>query len=141
MSRFLTDNDYFAFINSGIFNQLSGDQNGNLISSEDMATGFVISSLNTRYDIDAELEKPTETRNKTLIRWLLSLSVYFLYNSVADNNIPERVDKNYTDSRDEILKVSAGKVATDLMLRETESGKPKTLFNWGSDAKRSHKIY
>lgn len=121
MKDFLTEADYATFINSHTLNLFRA----NLPSAEDMAYSFVSSSLGARFDLNTEFARQDGERNSTLVRWIVSMSVYFLHNSIADSDIPERVEKNYDDARSEILKVSGGRLATDLTPLTNDKGVAK----------------
>ena len=137
MMNFLEQSDYRTFINPELLSMLLGGDIDKLEEAEGYAYGFIVSNLAARYNMQAEFSRSGASRNQTLVRWMLSLSVYFLHNTVADTDIPERVAKNYDDVRREIEAVAGGKTATDLMPLLTE-GKVKTRFRWGSSPKRSH---
>lgn len=137
MKEFLTKADYGTFVNAHIINMFTA----NLSSAEDMAYSFIASSLGARFDLETEFARRDGKRNLTLVRWVVSMSVYFLHNSIADSDIPERVEKNYNDARGEILKVSSGRLPSDLTPITNGQGVVKTKFRWGSDTKRSQKIY
>lgn len=134
---FLQQSDYKSFINPQLLNMLLEGDTGKLADAEDMASGYIRSALSARYNLAAEFSRSGDGRNKTLVRWMLSLSVYYLHNTVADTDIPERVAKNYDDVRKEIEAVASGKMATDLTPIQKD-GKIKTRFRWGSSPKRSH---
>lgn len=134
---FIQAGDYSAFINNNILNKITGGNEDKIFNAEEMAIGFVVSKLGERFDIQAELKTTGEKRNKTLLRWLLSMSVYHLYNTIPDTEIPERVTKNYNDARQEITSIAKGKDPTDL-LQFSSSGVKKTRFRWGSAPRRSH---
>lgn len=137
---FLQPTDYNTFINPQLLNMLLSGDAGKLSDSEEMAEGYIFGKLSTLYNIREEFTRSGSDRNGTLIRWMLSLSVYFLHNTVADTDIPERVIKNYDDARKEINAVAQGKEATDLLPLKV-GGKVKTRFRWGSSPKRSHNPY
>lgn len=134
---FLQQSDYNSFINPQLLNMLLEGDIGRLEDAEDMASGYINSNLSARYNLTTEFSRSAGGRNKTLVRWMLSLSVYYLHNTVADTDIPERVAKNYDDVRKEIEAVASGKMATDLIPLQ-QDGKVKTRFRWGSSPKRSH---
>lgn len=134
---FLQQSDYNSFINPQLLIMLLEGDTDRLEDAEDMASGYIHSNLSARYNLTTEFSRSGDGRNKTLVRWMLSLSVYYLHNTVADTDIPERVAKNYDDVRKEIEAVAAGKMATDLMPLQKD-GKVKTRFRWGSSPKRSH---
>lgn len=134
---FIQAGDYSAFINSNILNKITGGNEDKIYNAEELAIGFIVSKLGERFDILAELRQQGENRNRTLLRWLLSLSVYHLYNTIPDTEIPERVTKNYDDARKEITAIAKGKDPIDL-LQFSSSGVKKTRFRWGSAPRRSH---
>lgn len=135
--NFLEQSDYRTFINPELLSMLLAGDIDKLEESEGYAYGFVVSNLSARYNMQTEFSRTGTARNQTLVRWMLSLSVYFLHNTVADTDIPERVAKNYDDVRKEIEAVASGKMATDLLPLQVD-GKTKTRFRWGSSPKRSH---
>jgi hypothetical protein len=137
---FLQQTDYNTFINSQLLNMLLSGNTNKLNDSEDMAEGYIYGKLSALYNIREEFAREGSNRNSTLIRWMLCLSVYYLHNTVADTDIPERVAKNYDDARKEINAVAQGKESTDI-LPLTVGGKTKTRFRWGSSPKRSHNPY
>lgn len=135
--NFLQQSDYRTFINPELLSMLLAGDIDKLEEAEGYAYGFIMSSLAQRYNMQVEFSRTGAARNQTLVRWMLSLSVYFLHNTVADTDIPERVAKNYDDVRKEIGAVASGKMATDLLPVQND-GKIKTRFRWGSNPKRSH---
>lgn len=137
MMNFLQQSDYRTFINPELLSMLLAGDVDKLEESEGYAYGFIMSNLAARYNMQTEFSRSGAARNQTLVRWMLSLSVYFLHNTVADTDIPERVAKNYDDVRREIEAVASGKAVTDLLPLQKD-GKVKTRFRWGSSPKRSH---
>lgn len=137
---FIQQKDYNTFINPQLLSMLLEGDDRKLNDSEELAEGFIRGKLGKLYNLNKEFFRTGESRNSTLIRWMLSLSVYFLHNTVPDTEIPERVAKNYDDVRKEINAVAQGKESTDLTPLQAD-GKVKTRFRWGSSPKRSHNPY
>jgi hypothetical protein len=135
--RFLTLNDLDTAVNRRILDMITGEDESKLSDSEALAIGFVQGKLSSRYDLATELGRTGESRNLNLVRWMVFLTVYYLYNTVQDLDIPERVRLNYEDVSKEIVRIASGKEATDLKGIATGEG-VKTLFQWGSSPKRSH---
>jgi hypothetical protein len=138
---FLTNEDLYTAIDKDVFNMLIEKVPTRLEDSEATARGYISGNLGSRYNLQNEFAKSGGARNATLVRWMIYLTVYYLYNTVQDLDIPERVTKNYDDVRKEIEKIVAGKMATDLTPITGEDGKPKTIFHWGSSQKRTHNPY
>lgn len=135
---FLQTEDYNSFINAQLLAMLLEGDDNKLVNAENLAFGFICDCLASRYNLHAEFSKSGLNRNSTLIRWMLSLSVYFLHNTVPDTDIPERVAKNYDDARKEITAIADGKGSTTLMPLATTGGRQKTRFRWGSSPRRTH---
>lgn len=134
---FLVDSDFSSFVSSDMLTAITTDQPVKMDECEKMAKGYINGYMTSRFNVAAELSKTGADRNDTLIRWMLSLSVYFLFNSLPDTEIPDRITKNYDDACKEIAEVSSGKRQSDI-LRIEEGGTTKTVFRWGSAPKRSH---
>lgn len=135
---FLQQSDYKSFINQQLLNMLLEGDDQKLVDAENMAYGFICDNLASRYNMRIEFSKTDKNRNSTLVRWMLSLSVYFLHNTVPDTEIPERVAKNYDDARKEIINIASGRGATTLIPLVSTDGKQKTRFRWGSSPRRTH---
>lgn len=135
---FLQKEDYNGFINARLLDMLVEGDDSKIVNAENLAYGFIRDCLASRYNLRAELSKSGLDRNSTLIRWTLSLSVYFLHNTVPDTDIPERVAKNYDDARKEIMAIADGKGSTTLTPLATADGRQKTRFRWGSSPRRTH---
>jgi len=135
--RFLTETDFESNINKVILYQLIDNDLSKLETVEKRAIDHVISKLSDRYDILSELDNTGEERSENLIRYLLAIAVYTLYNAIPDSDIPERVRNNYTDTLKEMSNIAAGKESTNLK-RVISQGQAKTKFRWGSSPKRTH---
>ena len=103
-----------------------------------MAYGYISEKLSGRYQIAKELSKEGENRNAAMVRWMTVLTLYFLYQSIPDDEIPERVRENYEDVLKEIDRVAAGKDNSTLLPVLDNHGKPLTVFRWSSNPRRSH---
>ena len=70
------------------------------------------------------------------------LAIYDIYDRVPDEDVPERVIKNYDDTWVQLMNASAGKLSLDLpKATDPETGKKKTKFRGGSMPPRTHGRY
>lgn len=102
------------------------------------------------YDINPELLKAGNLRNGYILSLAKSLGIYFIYQRADDEQIPEKVIKNYDDAMEELQKISVGKLALDLPPKPKEpsggEGSEGTetegsgLRRMGSQKKRTHQI-
>lgn len=130
--------DFLVFISETSLKKIIRDKDCKVLDAQRMAYGHINEKLSKRYHISLELGKQGEERNPAMVRWMTVMTVYYLYQSVPDDDIPERVRVNYEDVVREIERVAAGKDGSTLDPVLDSSGKPKTAFRWFSNPRRSH---
>ena len=101
--------DFLVFISEASLKKLIRDEDCKILNAQTMAYGYISEKLSGRYQIIKELSKEGDSRNASMVRWMTVLTVYFLYQSVPDESIPERVRLNYEDVLKEIDRVASGK--------------------------------
>jgi len=141
MSTFLLKTDYKGWLSESLIDQITGGDDTALETPELIAEQRIKDACSSKYAIDAEFSKTDSSRNMTLIRWMLSISCYFIYHDISDDDIPARVIKDYDDCCDELDKIASGKLSTSLDKLTEADGTNTTLFKWGSDTPRSHSPY
>ncbi|MEA2041144.1 MAG: phage protein Gp36 family protein [Bacteroidota bacterium] len=137
---FLTQTDIHKRIPSGILTQITNNNPEFLDDAENNAIGLVIDQLSGMYDIAGELDKTGYDRHAALTLWLLSLACYYIYSAVPDNEVPERIIKDYNDARHDLQQVAAGRVPTTLSPELNEDETTKRVTRYGFGKKRSHEI-
>lgn len=136
--KFLQQEDYLTFISENSLSKRLRDNASKLVDCENAAFGHIYDKLSQRFRISQEIERQGRNRNPSLVRWMVILAVYYLYQSGPDDEIPEHVRQNYEDVLKEIEKVGSGRHNTTLTPVLTDTGKPKTVFAWASRPRRSH---
>lgn len=109
MIDFLIMADYLVYITEGALQKITRDNDTKLTDCERMAYGYVYEKLSNRFNLDKEIQKKGESRNPALVRWMSVLAIYYVYQSIPDGEIPERVRQNYEDVIAEIQRVASGK--------------------------------
>jgi len=139
---FLTTDDFLMKMSEDIRNQITDTNNTILDDAELQATAIIQDAFFDKYDLDAEFAKTGDDRHRNLLRWMLNLTVYFIYERIPDEQVPERIVKNYDDTVQEIKLVEQGKRNTSLtkLIREDNLRK-ETNFRWGSNERRTHNPY
>lgn len=122
MDGFLTVKDYLVFVTQGVLKKIIRDNDTKLIDAERMAYGYIYEKLSGRFDIDLEITRRDDARNPALVRWMATLAIYYIYQAVPDEEIPERVRQNYEDVVAEIQRVASGKDNSTLASRTDASG-------------------
>lgn len=138
MSSFISKTDYKGWIDADLIDQITGGDDTNLDGPEEIAAQMIRDKTYGKYDIDAEFAKTGTNRNRTLIRWMLSIAVYFIYHDISDDDIPARVIKDYDDCVAELEKIASGKGSVDFERLTNTEGVSVTTFQYGCDQVRSH---
>ena len=137
---FLTDNDFNGIIDASQLADLRGVNDADLNTAESLAISE-LDPLRANFDISAELAKVGANRNDMLVRVLIHITTFYLFNTVQDVDIPERVETNYANQLKVIEKVATGKLATTLDHLLNDEAKPKSNYRFGGDAPRDHNIF
>lgn len=136
--QFLQPADYLTFVSEEALRKLLHNNESKLTASESNAYGYIYEKLSARYRIDQEIGHEGESRNLGLVRWMVILAVYYLYQSVPDGDMPERVRLNYEDVLKELDRVASGRDNCTLAPVTDSTGKPRTSFRWSGQPRRSH---
>lgn len=138
--EFLNKTDFKGIIAIGIMSRLEGDADVNLNEAEDLAISE-LDPLRSKFNIDAELNKADDNRNKVLVRIMVHITAYYLYNSVPDDEIPDRIVDNWKKELKTIADIASGKLSSTLEALTGNDGEKVTTFRWGSNKKRAHELY
>ena len=138
---FLTIKDYLVFITEGVLKKIVRDNDTKLTDSERMAYGYIYEKLSGRFNIDLEIARRGEDRNPALVRWMAVLAIYYIYQSVPDEEIPERVRQNYEDAIAEIQRVASGKDNSTLSPITDQSGEVRVRSRFYYEARRNQRPF
>jgi len=137
---FLTKPDFDSKLSGNILAQITESDDTLLDKAEKTATGIITDLLSGMYDLDVELAKEGEDRHNNLLNWMLNLSTYLLYDRIPDDEVPERVVKDYDDTMESLHLIARGKLPTTLAPVEISEGVAKRAFRMGSNDKRNHNM-
>lgn len=138
---YIKDGDYPAYIRSEKLNQILSPDNPTAREEAELtAIQIVRDALHTRYDTDAIFAKVDAARDKQVVRWVICITLYFLYERIPDLMVPDRVVKNYDDVMATLLSIEDGKASVQLPRLLNEDDRPKTKFRWGSQTQRDHDV-
>jgi len=96
------------------------------------------------YAIDDELAKTLNDRHKGVVFYMKNITLYILYERIEDDDVPERIIKNYNDTIETLQEISKGKLTIGLPLPEVDTdgdGTPdglQTRFRWGGEQRRNY---
>lgn len=138
MSSFITYNDYETRLTPRILKLLTDDNDYLLNNAETEAVGLITDRLADKYSISAEFAKSGSARNSSLVRWTLAIAIYTLYSRIADEEVPERVIKDYDDALEELKLIAQGKLRCTLTLVTDSDGETVSRIRMGSNDPRTH---
>lgn len=137
---FLKTDDFDGILASSILADLKGGADENLNKAEELAISE-LDPLRAKFNIDAELDKDGDNRNDVLVRIVVNITAYYLYNTVVDDEIPKRIVDNWRKELATIEKIANGKMSSTLDTLTGDDGKTVTTFRWNSNRKRTHQLY
>lgn len=111
---FITQADYKPKIKERHILQIIEDDEDILTDAEATAMAIVENKLFQRYDMDQALAQEGDSRNRVLLRWVICLVLYDIYERIDDDLIPERIVKNYDDCMNELDEIQKGNMAVKL---------------------------
>lgn len=145
MSNFITSADYIPFIKDRNLTMLLDGDTIALDDAESTAITTVRDALFQWYDVDAIFALQGDARPKQVVRWVVCLSLYYLYERLPSTVMPQRTKDNYDEVMKWLLDIEDGKKPVDLPHKKEANGSgsvvDKTKFRWGrTGSARSHNI-
>lgn len=134
---YLTEDDYKNSIKDYRLQQIIDNDTTKLDFATDIAVSTVKDYLNDLYRTDIIFSKTGAQRDSNVVRWTLMLAIYYLYDRIEDNLVPERIIKNHDDTIAHLKLIALGKINANLPKKTAPDGKPKTRFRWGSNRQNS----
>jgi len=138
--QFLETTDFNGIIGTNTLTSLRGADDVNLATAEELAI-TELDPLRAKFDIAAELAKVGGGRNGLMIRLMIHITAYYLFNTVDDNDIPERIAENYRMQIQAIAKIASGSMESSLTPLLNADATPKTSYRFGGDALRDNDIF
>lgn len=139
MSTYIEQADYLPFITDKRLTQVIQDTPALLDDAELTAITVVKDALHANYDIDDIFSKTGPDRHKQVVRWCITLVLYYLFERVPEAVTPQRILNNYEATLETLSNVEGGKISVDLPRVVVDDVK-KTNFRWGSQPPRGHNI-
>ena len=141
MSTFLNYDDYKTRVTPRILDLLTGDTDQLIDVAEGEAAQTITDRLGERFDLTVEFAKTGSARNRSLMRWAITIAIYIIYARVPDEQIPERVIKDYNDTIRELELLQQGKLGCSLKRLTDTGGDIISRFRMGNNTPRTHDPY
>lgn len=153
---YVVKTDYYSRISTDLLNRIIQEAANNgddlLATCSKFAEDTIATHANVIYDTSAEWAKAGAERNGLLLVWAINIATYNVYQRIDDEEVPQKVIKNFDDTMEDLQKVSSGKYPLSLPPKQlpgegtggsggedvvTDGG---GLRRMGSQPKRSHAI-
>ena len=93
----------------------------NVFTQAAMEAQSLVRDYLVRYDMDTELAKTGVDRHASIIFYLKNICLYILYERIEDDEVPERIVKNYNDTIETLREIAQGKLPLSLPLKEIDT--------------------
>jgi len=141
MSTFITADDYKAYIKDRNLTQLLDGEAVALENAETTAISTVRDALFQLYLVDEIFSTTGTARPAQVVRWVVCLSLYYLYERLPAAVMPQRIKDNYDEVMKWLRDIEDGKKPVDLPHRKKADGtsdKSKFRFGNGSGPRTHH---
>lgn len=138
MSNWISTADYKPMVRDNHLAQIIDADDVLLDSVEITAIQVVKDALHQWYHTEEIFSTSGANRAPQVLRWCISLAVYYLYERVPDKLVPERVVRSYDQTIEMLRDISDAKISLDLPLRQNDAAQNVTKFRWGSIPTRGH---
>lgn len=147
MSSFISKNDYAYHMRVYKLDQILDEEDIDddliLDTAEEDALAMIEKHLADKYDMSIVFSQSGANRNKVILRWAKLLVIYYIYERVPDEMVPERVVKNYDEVMEQLRRVEDGKASVSGLPPKTETdehgvNQPVTRRRWGSVSPRTN---
>jgi phage gp36-like protein len=137
---YVLQSDFLPYIKDSRLQQMLDSDASALDDAIYTAEAVVSDALYSRYDLDAILALTDDDRPKQLVRWIVVISLYYLYERLPDKIVPDRVVKNYDETLEILTEIEDGKKSVNLPLivMNATTNTLASKFRWGSSPQRSH---
>lgn len=136
MSTFIERSDYHNMRDS-ILNQIVDDDDALLDGVELEAIEEVKNYLFQHYDTTTIFSQTGDDRSKLVLKWCKHVVLYIAHERIPDDQVPDRIIKNYDDTISLLTRINSGKMNVDLPRVQNDEEENKTKFRWGSQNRRS----
>lgn len=85
-----------------------------LSTASQIAEDTINTMAGVLYDLASEFIKVGGARNGMVLKWAKDLAVYEVMQRVDDDNVPQKVIKNYEDALNDLADVGKGKIILSL---------------------------
>jgi len=134
---YIDQSDYLPYIRDKILNQVIESTPAILDDAELTAISVVKDALHANYDVADIFARTGTDRHPQVLRWCMTLVLYYLFERVPEAVTPQRIVNNYEATLETLASIEDAKKSVDLPRLVVDDIK-KTNFRWGSEKPRGH---
>jgi phage gp36-like protein len=131
----LVKTDLIKYVEESDLDQLTGSDDAIvdevILDAEEVAREY----LRPRYDIDFELSQVDPDRNRSLLKHLTAIAIFFLFERIPTNTQPEARFEAYERGVQWLKDVAKGMVDTKMKEYDSPENEKGYSIRWGSNPK------
>ncbi len=126
---FLIKDDFDQIMRLDVLDNITESDDSKLDTEEEFAMAKIGSFLGERYDLEAEYLLLGAQRNRMLIRAVMQLMLFALYQRRSSNDVPDHIydGKEYVEKW--LKGVRDGKLSTSLAIKDEELGSQELFLS------------
>ncbi|MEO8589419.1 MAG: phage protein Gp36 family protein [Flavobacteriales bacterium] len=138
MSTFITEADYERAITASLLARVHGGNTALLDDCENQAIEFMRGYLAARYDVAAIFGATDTSRNPIVLKYAIDIALWYLYNRLPANEVPENRLLNYQAADKWLGRVQKEEINPPDLPKITDGTKDYVLS--GGNPKRTNHI-
>jgi len=137
---FLAKADVQRYLDTRVIDQLTDTDDTIVADAIADAEDRVREKISPRFDLDIEFAKTGPLRNRSLLKCCISLSIYYLYERLNTQVLPEAKVTAFEIAEHWLNEVYEGKLSVNLA-KVDETNKTGWPMRWGSYLKKGNQSY
>ena len=137
---FLNKTDVERGLDTYVIDQLTDTDDTIVTEAIKDAEQRIREKISPRFDMDVEFAKTGATRQRSLLKHAIALTIYYLYERLNTNVLPEAKVISYQMAEQWLNDVYEGRIVSGLATvdEENQTGWP---LRWGSQPKKGNQTY
>mgnify|MGYP003651414783 CR=1 FL=1 len=137
---FLDKTDVERGLDAYVIDQLTDTDDAIVTEAIQDAEQRIREKISPRFDMDVEFAKTGATRQRSLLKHAIALTIYYLYERLNTNVLPEAKVISYQMAEQWLNDVYEGRIVSGLATvdEENQTGWP---LRWGSQPKKGNQTY
>ena len=137
---FIVKSDLLTYIDESTIDQLTDGTDAYVVEAIKDAEERIKEKISPRYDMDVELNRVGDNRQRSLLKHCINLSIFYLFQRLYTDVLPEGRVEAKDEAEQWLDDVYNGKLNVNLETNDepNEQGWP---LRWGSDTKKGDQTW